>query len=213
MPDCERKMKIGDPSILSHQHINYFTKNSLTRLLQLSGLKKVRVISSNNVAMLFGWGVKVDKPAKVTANNNERKIFQQFSRNFFKNIQAVQKIVDKAETQGKTLGLYGDCTILRGMVKFQSEPRVYEGDDAKWGKLMITSNKRFESPTDLVKNPVDVLIVTPIDYDAEIKKNLKRIGLNTKTQIVSLKKIYEGESKFRYRVRSNKINTVTNLQV
>ncbi len=64
---------------------------------------------------------------------------------------------------------------------------------------MVCSRNRFESLEHLIKNPVDVLFITPIDYDIEIREDLKRAGFNDRmTNIISLKKIYEKNSGIKY---------------
>ena len=72
VPDCEPKMSIADLSIISHQHINYFTKESIRNLRQ-RGLQ----CGGNDLrkrAILFGWG-PTTKPVE-TFSTNQGKIHQ-----------------------------------------------------------------------------------------------------------------------------------------
>jgi len=63
--------------------------------------------------------------------------------------------------------------------------------------------KAIEPPGKLLKEPVDILFIAPIDYDKEIRDYLIKMGLNKKkTEIVSLKGIYEKNSGIKYKVSS-----------
>lgn len=52
VPNCESGLSIGDPSLLSHEHYNYFTTQSLYRLYQKAGLSSIRFRSSSRGWML-----------------------------------------------------------------------------------------------------------------------------------------------------------------
>ncbi len=206
-PDSERKMKVGDISILTHQHVSYFTKKSLTLLLKMSGLSNIKVVSSNNTAMLIGWG-KSSVTKKIDDSNTfiNDNLLRIFSKNVNKNLKTLRSKIKNFEYKHKQkqIGLYGDYGILRCLLKFKGEPRMFDGDSAKWGKYVVGSSKPIESPKNLLTNPVNVLFIAPIDYDQEIREDLKKIGLNDKiTQIVSLKEIYEKNSRFKYIVGSS----------
>lgn len=206
VPECEEKMLIGDISILAHQHVNYFTKNSLYNLFESVGLSRVHVFSSRKIATLYAWGRKTEKGViKIKLRNkDDTRLLKKFINVFGKNIRTIQSIVNRCERGGKKIGLYGDCAALRGLLKFKAEPRIFDGDSAKTGKFMISSKNCFESKDQLVDKPVDVLFITPIDYDEAIRSDLKKIGFNDKiTKVISVKAIYEKESGRQYTIGSS----------
>ena len=72
----------------------------------------------------------------------------------------------------------------------------------KHGKYVVKFAGPFESPEVLIENPVDVLFVAPVDYDSEIREDLKMKGIPSSTLIVSLKEIYEEQSGMKYLIDS-----------
>lgn len=206
VPDCEKKLAVGDVSIISHQHVNYFTSLSLLRLLEAAGLEDVRVSASPRRSMLYAWGRRSVEDRVAPSGDSaagDETIFRKFENHFAKNLTDIQTIVDRAESEGKTIGLYASSPVLRGMLRFREEPRLFDGDRAKHGKWMSGSNRRVESTEDLVAYPVDVLFVCAIDYDMEIRQALPAIRFNDeRMRIVSLKALYEVNSGMQYVVGS-----------
>ena len=66
--------------------------------------------------------------------------------------------------------------------------RYFDGDDFKVGKSWISSQPIIESPANLIRNPVDYLIVCKPHYFKAIKANLVALGVNEKS-IIDINKI------------------------
>lgn len=202
VPDVETKMAVGDPSVISHQHVNYFTGYSLKKILMKAGFRSVTTISSPQRSLLIGFGVKAaaknGQPEK-TERKKGASFLALFQKNLRRNIKAIQKLIRRAEHQQKTIGLYGArCSTLAGLLKFKKAPRIFDSDVKKHGKYVAGLRSAVESPKRLKQNPPDLIIITPIDYDQEITTSLKKILKKKRTTIVSLKKIYEAEAGIRY---------------
>lgn len=209
VPDSEEKFKVGDISIFFHQHINYFTKNSLKNIMTRAGFSEIEIIKSTERSMLAGWGVKKPqaklKQAKKLSSkdSSDKRIFQAFTENFSKNIKTIQELVNTFEREKKTIGLYAYCCNLKGLLKFKKEPRIFDSDEMKQGKYIVGFLNAFEAPEALTTTPVDVLFITAIDYDREIRESLKKLGLDEKrTRLISLKEIYEKNSGIKYHTSS-----------
>ncbi|MCD4705146.1 class I SAM-dependent methyltransferase [bacterium] len=205
VPDCEKKLMVGDISIIAHQHINYFTRNSLKTVLKKSGFTKIKIINVKERALLIGYGKKKEskkhKCKVVKSKQNDKKIFQMFTKTFLKNIKIIQKIINQFEKENKSIGLYAPCGNLRGLLKFIKEPRIFNSDSFKHNKYITKCTNAIESKEKLLKNPVDILFIAPIDYDIEIHEDLIKNKLKN-TKLISLKKIYEENSGIKY-VRSD----------
>ena len=206
VPDSEKKLSIGDPSVIAHQHINYFTANSLTKLLQRAKFDEIQIVHLKERSLLVAWGIRNDKKSTKREiyrfNSSDGNVLKLFSRNLQKNILTIQRLINKLEREGKTIGLYAICESLKGLLRFKKEPRVFESDKVKQGKYITGCSNPIESPQELIKNPVDVLFITPIDYDKEIKRNLKEGGISQKTRLISLKEIYVANSGIKYDISS-----------
>jgi len=171
-----------------------------------AGFGDIKTIRSDRRSILYAWGTKNDSPKRAAILRNRsfgRLVFEQFVNNFKANINSIQRTLDRFEKDGKKIGLYAPCTNLIGLLNFKNEPRIFNGDRFKQGKYMAGSGQIIEAPENLVKKPVDVLYVAPIDYDKEICQYLQNIGLsNKKTEKISLKEIYENNSGIKYKVSS-----------
>jgi len=206
VPDNEKKLKIADLSIISHQHFNYFTKNSLKKLMEKADFKNIRLINSKKRSVIFAWGTKKEGSKNRMPLRNDFSdwsIFKKFTINLLKNVDTIQRLIEGYEKKGKKIGLYAPCANLLGLLKFKKTPRIFQGDKFKHGKFMAGYPKAIEPPGKLLKEPVDILFIAPIDYDKEIRDYLIKMGLNKKkTEIVSLKGIYEKNSGIKYKVSS-----------
>lgn len=208
VPDCEMKMKLGDASIISHQHINYFTRDSFGKLMADCGLDDVHVASSGKRSLLTGFGIKKNNKPEgriFQSNANSGQLLEDFRVNFKKNIDSLQSLVDKYETNGKNIGFYAPGQNIVGLLEMKRPPRIFDGDAFKTGKHINGCASAFESMKDLIERPVDVLFICSIDYDKEISEGLAGAGLGTsRTEIISLKKIYEDNSGVKYDIGSLK---------
>lgn len=203
VPECEKKLRVGDVSIISHQHVNYFTSHSLQRLLEAAGLSEVCVISSSQRSILYAWGIKrpTTEASRASVENDEH-LLTTFAETFEKNKRSIQTIIDDAENRGKMIGMYGASIVLKGVLNFTAELRLFDSDEKKHGKRMAGEGSVIESPQALLADPVDLLFVCPIDYDQEIRQFLIKIGLPRETEIVSLKEVFENNSGSVYAVGS-----------
>lgn len=191
VPNCERKLILGDPGILAHEHWNYFTPQSLKRTLLATGLKKVKVSKGRNGAMIYGWGLK---PKQI---EKEQRIYADYCLKVKKHMAILQSRIDKLPGKENDLGFYGGGTQLKGLLKFRSEPRLFDGDETKWGKYYPGFKSPIEPAENLFTKPVKELWITAIDYDKEIRDHLKKLKLPKEITIFSLKSFLKSDEKLR----------------
>ncbi|MCC6563342.1 methyltransferase domain-containing protein [Candidatus Uhrbacteria bacterium] len=206
VPECEKKLRVGDVSILSHQHVNYFTGHTLGGVLEAAGLRDIVVRSSPLRSILYAWGaLRTEEQSVSGAPVSDAPLLQAFSQAYEKNLAAMQAIIDEAEGRNQRIGLYGASIVLKGVLRFAHEPRLFDSDIGKHGKRMAGTGSPIESPQALLANPVDLLLICPIDYDREIRAALGAMGLPKETRMVSLKELFETNSGVRYDVGSRSV--------
>ena len=66
MPDCSEQIEEGDISLFAHQHVNFFTINSIKNLLSICGYCKINVIRSNITGKLLCSGIKKESPLQTS---------------------------------------------------------------------------------------------------------------------------------------------------
>ena len=199
VPECEKKMSVGDLSIITHQHVNYFTKDTLRTALAQAGFSKIVTMISPKRSILFAWGVK-DSGAteRMDVNDSDGTLLERFSSSFTINVRGIQRVVDELKNAHKTLSLYAPSANLAGLISYDSPPRTFNKDDKKLGMHISPAARSFESPLELVKDPTDAVLIAPIDYDDEIKADLRSMGLLLTTQLISLKELYQNENTVVY---------------
>lgn len=205
VPECEKKMLLGDLSIIVHQHINYFTKDTARVLLTAAGFESVGIITSPKRSILFAWGIKkqtqlIAKEASHVSDANH--LLATFKKNFQANVHMIQSKVIECYKEGKSIGLYASDANLAGLITYNLPPRLFNTDEKKVGKYIVDQAGPFESLESCVKNPSDAIFIAPIDYDKEIQNDLKRMGLVSSTEIVSIKELYEKQSGVKYETGS-----------
>lgn len=200
VPGSEEKMSIGDLSIVTHQHINYFTKTTIRTVLAQAGFSDIGIITSSKRSILMAWGLKKSAVtlSRIKAPDNDL-LLRRFSDSFTANVHAIQNMVDILQGAGKTVGLYAPDANLAGLISYDSPPRIFNTDAKKHGMYVVSTAGPFEPPENLISNPVDAVLVAPVDYDEEIRTDLKRMGIPPTTQLISLKELYQKGSATVYR--------------
>ena len=205
VPDCEGKLGIGDISIVSHQHVNYFTSESFRELLEDAGLGRVTVASSAERSILYAWGVKADADNTAAVRVREHSeietgfdLLALFALAYRRNIGTLQRIIRETRKAGGSIGFYGISPVLCGLLTdFGFAPRLFDGDAAKHGTFIAGCDSPVESPERLIANPVDKLLVCPVDYDREIRVWLGKSGFSA-DRVISLLELFEHSSGRNY---------------
>jgi len=180
VPNCENKLKLGDISILGHEHWNFFTAEALKNILVKSGFSDVETALGSKNAMIYGWGnmsSKIKKIKNKDIESNTELLFHNFSAKINKILPCLQEKIDKLDRENKSLGLYAGGLQIIGLLKHKLEPRFFNGDTANHGKYFPGYKNPIENPKNLLENKVDELWIMATDYDREIidylKNNLK----------------------------------------
>jgi aminoglycoside 3-N-acetyltransferase len=194
VPNCENKLRMGDVSVLVHEHWNYFTRSSITRLLSDIGLKEVEAHIGMNDAMIYAWGKKAgaDSCEGKRVDVSEEEVFYGFCGVARKHMKELFERADSLEKQGKTLGLYGGGVYLTGILPQRQCPRFFDGDSAKHGKYYPGQKNPVEDPRNLIADKVDELWIAAVDYNDEIIDYLKDdLEISRDVRIFSIKEFLE----------------------
>jgi 2-polyprenyl-3-methyl-5-hydroxy-6-metoxy-1,4-benzoquinol methylase len=201
VPNCEEDMRLGNVSVLAHEHLNYFTPPSLANLFMASGLCDVRARPlAFSKGILAVWGRKgavapcgpSPDPGLLDA---EAARFDRFAAALGRGLDRLAQRAALLAQRGESLGLYGVPTPLAGLVSGLVGARAFDGDPCKHGGHFAGCAGAIEPPQRLATHPVDELWIAPVHHDAAIRSFLA--GLlphDVSTRIVSVRVILEQES-------------------
>ena len=188
VPNCEKKLMLGDLKIIQHEHWNYFTRTSITQLLSSCGLKNIKTVLSLNSANIFVWANfnKEYSSNDESPSGSDKKLF----KNFCKKIQKSKKLmIERAKSNlrnGKTLGFIAGGLELMSILSFIKSPRFFDNDFSKHRKFLPGYLNSIEDPQTLKGDPVDDLWICATDYNDEIIDSLKDI-IDEKVNLFSIK--------------------------
>ena len=187
VPDASESFRIGDISLAMHEHLNYFTDDSLQNILESIGFRDVTVNKSSYGGSLYAIGYR---NKKVMISKNPKKIdsYIKFTNYAIKNSNKFNKyITDILSDKNKTLGFYVPLRALPYISKssFIKGFRFFD-DTPHWHyKFFDGINVKIENFTDLKKDPVTDIIVMSLTFGKTIK-NLVNNEFKGKVNVISL---------------------------
>ena len=173
VPDCTDEIRAGDPSILFHEHFNYFDAGSLERLIEFSGMKACVAKSRFGRCLYAVAGLEQgasagDEPSLdlgLVASYPER--CQYF-------VQRVRSHLSEMASTG-TLGVY--CAARGLALLDRTQPvRFFDDDPALQGKFLPPFKMQITSRETLLSTPVDHLVIMSRTFGRRIRDSLRQQG-------------------------------------
>ena len=183
VPGYSELIDNGDPTLINHEHISYFTKNSLKFYFIKNNFSKVKVFS-DKFGNLYGIGFKKRKIEKFLRKKiikkNQDKIYE---KKLYKCLKNIDYWIDKNKSYN--LGLYGATSAISTIfskIKFNKKNiYIFDGDTQKQKKFVDTFPNPILDSKKIIKKNIKKIIVLPYFYEKEIKKFLiKKINFNSK---------------------------------
>jgi len=140
VPNLEYSLRNGVIGDFFHEHLSYFTKNSLTNCLSLSGFEPVKIDDDGYyVRAIF----KKSGPAyKFSVPRGEASKIKKLSKAFNENVERLVRELTELSNKlsGKEVYLYGGGGHTIGLLsktrKFLGPKGVIDGDPSKVGKYI-----------------------------------------------------------------------------
>ena len=191
VPDYEKQLKSGDPTLMNHEHISYFTKKTLKTILRISGFSKVKTFN-DGLGNLYGVGrnlkqLKVSFEYKISKDKNLAKIY--FLK-FSKTINKIEKWLKLNLKDNLNLGLYGATSSITNIFSLIKHDKnkifIFDTDQSKQNKYINGFSNPVMHPREIKKRRICKIIILPLYYEKEIKDFLKKsINYNSK-KIINL---------------------------
>lgn len=167
IPDCTDSLAFGDISMILHQHLNYFDRESLEIVVKMAGFENVYIQEANYGGSLYCFARKKNRTKKKSPiYTNERNIkFKNFLRKHIKLKSRMKLYLDRVLSNKKTsLGFYAPVRSFPylSLMNLNAGFRFFD-DTAYWHmKYFDGFPAKIENFDDLKNDPVtDLLIMSP----------------------------------------------------
>lgn len=179
VPDASESLIIGDISIAMHQHLNYFTNNSLVNTLENNGFKVIDIQKSMYGGSLYVTAIKNNSNNIVTTNSIKKFNFEEYIERAQTNKQKIELLIEKIIINYGTVGIYVPLRALpyiysEYLEKYESKIRFFDDTPNWYGKFFDGSNIKIENFEDLKNNPEKNIIIFSLTFHKQIKTKIKK---------------------------------------
>lgn len=189
VPDCEDALNFGDPTMLNHEHVYYFTKKNICNFYNFCGFSAYSYTDGKGNLYCHAKRKKIKK--KVIKKNSNNKILTKYKRNYEINVKNFKKIL--YSFPNSNFFIYGATAAVSNLSKNIKNEKlkkilVLDGDIKKAGKFISGINKKILNPKCLsnFNSKNNIFIVFSFYYSKEIVDNLVKNFKQKKNNIFNL---------------------------
>jgi len=180
VPNCEYSIEYGDISMAIHQHVNMFTRNSLCKLVEKSGLYVSNLEISGYGSALYCAASKNKKDAKFSSIdfNYQEKWLHTFPALAEKRINNFTKFY--AENINSNLGVF---IFQRALPYFAASGididkfRFFDNNKLWHNKMLDGLKCSVENLDDFINEPPEQALIMSNTFGNEIKSQLINSGV------------------------------------
>jgi len=176
VPNIKQLIKSGAFGLFFHQHISYFSKNTIKSVLAQNGFKVIKLYEGN--PNLFVYAKKIELK-KIRLNKNKDNIFLKQST-----IQS-EKIKNKIlrifnYKKNRKIALFGMSALATSIVNFlplklkNKIVLLSDNDVQKHNKVLCGFNKKIFHPKFLTKIDYDTILICSYFFKKEIVNSIKK---------------------------------------
>jgi hypothetical protein len=173
-PDIEQQFRNGDLNALLHEHLNYFTMNLATSLLERCGFRVLRADSDCDCLYLF---LEAGGEPAITHDLAMDSILETAATRFGKSLRYAYDRICKHLSRSETVALHGATNGLNNALYLMGLHReakllVFDGDDIKAGKYLPANPNLIRSSRDPEYARVGSVLVASLTFFQEIREFL-----------------------------------------
>lgn len=174
MPECEHSLQTGDLGLCVHEHLSYFTLDSLDHLLRRAGFVRVGDASYRGALQITA---RKDEPQPNAVCASTADLLPQFNAKVRAHVERLQMF--GRHHRGQPIAFVGASVGLSNIL-YLSEitssmtVEVYDGDALKTGRYLpgVQSPIRLTEDERLDKH--DHVFITPVNFFEEIVATLRQ---------------------------------------
>lgn len=170
VPDCSIEIESGDPSMLLHEHYQYFTPTSLARALQAGGYVAETQASGYGRSIYASAKLKNEKTVVDDPDPEEVSTINSYLSKVDEVTDGFQRMLKEAFEKG-TVGIYCPARALP-ILSQDVTVRFFDDSTSLHGKYYPPFRSIIESRKDMLNRPVDVLFIMSWTFGDRLAKEL-----------------------------------------
>ncbi len=194
VPDCTDSISRGDISMFIHQHLNYFSLNSLPNIVSAAGFKVMDCRKSTYGGSIYLHAILEDSQELLSLPElNQESILDDFLDKVKVNLLNIDKLLKDFINRNESIGFYiplRSFPYIRAL-GFSTNYRIFD-DTPEWhGKYFDGYEIPVENMDDFISNPTDNLLIMSLSFGEIIRNKLLAKNNNAKYNIFTLDDILE----------------------
>lgn len=192
VPDCGKSISHGDISMCIHEHLNYFSSESLENLVKSVGFKEVIVTEGIHGGTLFCCAKKLSESSrntKTTYKDTEGKFLHFKKKSEVLCLKLLQAIY---ENRDKNIGFYVPLRAIPYIVKLNIDRKFVFFDDSRFfHRRVLDGFESFEilGINEIKQSGVETIFVMSHAYSKIIQENIK--NRHPEVKVILLESFYE----------------------
>jgi len=182
VPDCTEEIAVGDPSMLLHEHYQYFTQPSLVRSLEDVGFN-VELENSNFGRSIYACATPNQEVETRKSTNLELDSMRQYGSKLVQLKERVTSSIDRALSVG-SVGIYCPARCL-ALLSSKINVRFFDDAEYLYGKYYPPFRARIENRLDLLDKPPMTLFIMSRTFGDQLARELRQKLPNTNVITIS----------------------------
>ena len=187
VPNVKAIVESGSLGVFFHQHISYFSKNTITYTLNNNGFDVLKIYEGN--PNLFVYAIKNKKNNSLKIQNSDQNFLK---KNIIKSNKIKEKIIkifcDKSNSRIVLFGMSALATTIVNFLPNKLRDKIVllcDNDKEKHGKILCGYNKKITHPKSILKIDYDKLIICSYFFKKEIIQSISPY-IKSKQKIILL---------------------------
>ena len=173
LPDSGNSLAIGDLGLCVHEHLSYFTAESLDVCLQAVGLERVAHANYPGALQILAQKSEPDASAH---SSTSATLLSSFATRYKGHLQALDHQIES--TGFKSVGFVGAsvglCNVLYlNRLHERLKVGIFDNDSLKHGEYLPGIDTPIQEPTEETLAVYDALFIAPVNFFEEIKDGLR----------------------------------------
>ena len=173
VPDCSPYIERGDISMILHEHLNYFDRESMRAVTEAAGLEVIEIRAGGYGGVLY-CAARVPEKMLLRSALVGREKFVQFARQVHSLRTQVSAFLSEGLLPGRSVGCYVPLRAVPYLahLNIRDEVRFFDDNPGMHGQYFDGFQSPVENMADLMINPVSHLLIMSFSFGDAIRDRI-----------------------------------------